>query len=142
MATLANKDDTVDAVRNLITAKLAEKNLNRKEVSLAIGRNETFIHQFLHRGTPRELAERERHVLAALLQIEEAELRGPEAAALHSGQTRTNGGSVSGDFGHCGSAPTTTCATAVEVYERALRKIAAGEPKAAEIARVALLLFE
>lgn len=67
----------MDGVRKLILEKLAEMQLDRKKVSEALGRNDTYLHQFLHRGTPVELKERDRIKLAKLLGVPETELRGP-----------------------------------------------------------------
>jgi hypothetical protein len=131
-----------DAVRTLITAKLGEKGLTMREVSLTIGRNDAYVQQFIKRGLPAELGEREREALGRLLGVSPDDLRGPNSPRPH----RMNGGSNSK-----WEAPVRTSdpddqelLDRCRVYQRALRKIAAGEPKsaAAEIARAALLLFE
>jgi hypothetical protein len=122
-----------DAVRNLITAKLAEKRLNMKEVSLAIGRNETYVQQFINRGLPAELGEREREALGQLLGVSPDDLRGPNSPV----PARMNGGSLNGpDYDELRD----RCRT----YQRALRKIIAEDPTSvgAEIAQAALRLFE
>lgn len=67
----------MDAVRKIILERLAELRLDRKEISLAMGRNATYLHQFLHRGTPVELREADRLKLAQLLAVPESELKGP-----------------------------------------------------------------
>lgn len=67
----------MDMVRKLITERLVELGLNMAEVSTAIGRNPTYLHQFMKRGVPADLHERERVRLAAALQVEEDALRGP-----------------------------------------------------------------
>lgn len=67
----------MDLVRKLISDKLLDLGLSRKEVSLLMGRNETYLQQFLTKGSPRELPERERVKLADILKIPEDELRGP-----------------------------------------------------------------
>ena len=42
-------------VRELITRRLGEMGLSMKDASLRIGRNETYVRQFLMRGSPAEL---------------------------------------------------------------------------------------
>src|SRR5258708_3588546 len=67
----------MDMVRKLILERLADLGLNMAEVSSAIGRNPTYLHQFMKRGVPAELHERERIKLAEILKVSEDELRGP-----------------------------------------------------------------
>ena len=43
---------------------LAENRSNLRTASLALGRNASYLHQFIHRGTPRVLAEDDRENLA------------------------------------------------------------------------------
>ena len=100
-------------VRELITRRLGEMGLSMKDASLRIGRNETYVRQFL-RGTPVELGERERETLGRLLEVSPYDLRGPGNPRL----SRFN----------------ELCSH----YERALRTIIANPTKAAEIARLAL----
>jgi len=68
--------DTSDPVRALVVKQLDAKGLSMKEASLAIGRNETYLQQFLMRWTPRDLPEKVRPKLAELLDVSEAQLRG------------------------------------------------------------------
>jgi transcriptional regulator with XRE-family HTH domain len=53
-----NGGDDVDSVRKLISDKLDEIGMTMKEASAKIGRNETYVHQFLTRGQPAELRAR------------------------------------------------------------------------------------
>jgi cyanate lyase len=69
-------------VRKLILDKLQELDLNMAEVSKRLGRNETYLQQFLKRGSPRELHERDRIMLAEILSISEDQLRGPHPYCL------------------------------------------------------------
>ncbi len=61
----------------MILEKLDELRLTMKEVSLSIGRNPTYLQQFLKRGVPAELDERDRINLANALGVDENALRGP-----------------------------------------------------------------
>lgn len=51
-------------------------------LSRLIGRNAAYLQQYVTRGSPRALAERDRARLAAYLGVAEAALGGPEAAGL------------------------------------------------------------
>jgi transcriptional regulator with XRE-family HTH domain len=126
----------VDPVRKLITDKLAETGLTMKEVSTKLGRNESYLHQFLKRGHPAELGERDRGKLAHVLGISPDDLRGPDnpMPPRLNGHAREETGAIGIEDLQDRS----------RIYERALRKIAAEQPNstAAEIARAALRLFE
>lgn len=67
----------MDLVRNLILEKLNELRLTRADVSARLDRNPTYLQQFLTKGSPRELPERERLLLAEILNVPEEKLRGP-----------------------------------------------------------------
>ena len=68
--------DTSDPVKALIVKQLDLKGLNMKEVSLGIGRNETYLHHFITKGSPKRLHENDRSKLAKLLGVSEDQLRG------------------------------------------------------------------
>src|SRR5260370_13943850 len=70
-------EEVMDAVRKLIDEKLRQLGLNYSEASLKIGRNQTYLQQFLKRGVPVELKENDRARLAELIGVPENELRGP-----------------------------------------------------------------
>ena len=91
-------------VRKLILDRLNDLGLNMAEVSKQIGRNETYLQQFLKRGSPKELHERERVLLAEILRVSENELRGPssplpkrsyEKRTEHSSQSSIAGNATS-----------------------------------------------
>jgi hypothetical protein len=67
-------------VRKLIQERLDELGLNYSEVSKRLGHSHAYIQQFLKRGSPKELRERERYMLAEILQVPETELRGTSAS--------------------------------------------------------------
>lgn len=64
-------------VRKLILEKLADKRLSMKDASLKMGHAHSYLYQFLKKGIPLELHERDRASLAVLLGVPEDELRGP-----------------------------------------------------------------
>ena len=61
----------MDAVRQLILDKVD----NLAEMSRRIGRNHAYLFQFVHRGSPRELQERDREKLAMELGVSQSLLR-------------------------------------------------------------------
>ena len=70
-----DEDDLdMDAVRRRILALVKESRSNLRMASRAIGRNAACLHQFIHRGTPRVLAENDRETLAEHLGCSPEEL--------------------------------------------------------------------
>ena len=57
-------DAQLDPVRRLLLRLMAEGRTNLRTASLAIERNASYLHQLIHRGTPRVLAEDDREALA------------------------------------------------------------------------------
>src|SRR6187200_907167 len=55
----------------------AERGENFASLSRLIGRNDAYVQQYLRKGTPRSLRERERRTLARYFQIPESMLGGP-----------------------------------------------------------------
>jgi hypothetical protein len=66
----------MDMSRELLLQRLKLKGLSLTEASVKIGRNASYLQQFVKRGTPVELRERERQQLALLLGVDETQLRG------------------------------------------------------------------
>jgi repressor LexA len=71
-----------DAQRAALIAAMAAQGASLAELSRVIGRNPAYLQQYLSRGSPRELAERDRHRLAAYLGIDDAQLGGPGRGAV------------------------------------------------------------
>jgi phage repressor protein C with HTH and peptisase S24 domain len=83
----------MDMVRKLILEKLAEKQLSMKDASIKMGHAHSYLYQFLKRGIPPELKERDRINLAAILDVPEDELRGPSTPLpKRSYERKTTGG--------------------------------------------------
>lgn len=72
----------VDARSNL-DRLIAEHDEDYASISRLIGRNAAYIQQFIHRGSPRRLAERDRQVIARYFGIDERLLGGPDPDAHH-----------------------------------------------------------
>lgn len=72
--------------RQVLERLCAERGENFASLSRLIGRNDAYIQQYLRKGTPRQLPERERRTLARYFQIPESMLGGmPEDAAAEFG---------------------------------------------------------
>ena len=67
-----------DPIREKIHDLLWQRGLTMREASLAIGRNPSYMHQFLERDMPKVLGRREVESLAALLGCDPGELRHAE----------------------------------------------------------------
>ena len=67
-----------DPVRQRIRGLLWERGLNMREASLAIGRNVSYLHGFLERGTPKVLSHQDAGKLAGVLGCEADELHHTE----------------------------------------------------------------
>jgi repressor LexA len=67
--------------RPALDALITERGVGYAALSRMIGRNEAYLQQFIKRGTPRALAERDRRLLAAFLRVDEEVLGGPPGAA-------------------------------------------------------------
>lgn len=69
---------TSEQVRANLERFIRERELTATALSVAIRRNKAYIHQFITRGSPAKLDEEDRRVIAAMLDVPEAELGGPE----------------------------------------------------------------
>ena len=65
MGRTKKKDATpLDPVRRRLLQLLAAKGSTLRTASIAMGRNDAYLQQFIHRGTPKVLAEDDREILA------------------------------------------------------------------------------
>ncbi|WP_417159003.1 hypothetical protein [Sphingomonas panaciterrae] len=69
-----------DEVRKRLALLSLKNNTSLSELSRLIGRNVAYLQQFIERGTPRVLAEKDRRILAEVLGVSEVELGGPAPA--------------------------------------------------------------
>ena len=72
---------TDDEARAALARLIEEKGEDYAGLSRLIGRNPAYVQQYIKRGTPRRLDERDRRLLARYFGVEEAVLGGPEGAA-------------------------------------------------------------
>lgn len=68
----------MDDARAFLDQMLAKRGHDYATLSRLIGRNPAYVQQYIHRGTPRVLAERDRRLIAEFLGVDEARLGGPE----------------------------------------------------------------
>lgn len=66
-----------DAARNRLDELARARGVGLAALSRMIGRNDAYLQQFVKRGSPQRLDERDRRALAAFLGVEEGELGGP-----------------------------------------------------------------
>ena len=86
MGRLTGKNDAqLDPVRRRLLRLMADSRTNLRTASLAIERNAFYLHQFIHRGTPRVLAEDDREALAEHLGCSPDLLRHDRSARPTSG---------------------------------------------------------
>ena len=64
--------------RSLLLALSRERGASLSQLSRLIGRNGTYLQQFVRKGSPRKLQETDRRTLARFFGIDEAELGAPE----------------------------------------------------------------
>jgi len=73
--------------RQVLETLCSERGENFASLSRLIGRNDAYIQQYLRKGTPRQLKERERRTLARYFQIPESMLGGlPDDSAAEYGE--------------------------------------------------------
>jgi hypothetical protein len=75
----------IDEIRQKVDRLIAERGLNYREVSLKIGRKDSYIQQYVRYGYPRRLKEIDRLKLAKILDVNEEELADDDLVASHSG---------------------------------------------------------
>lgn len=68
-------NQAMDSVRELIVKLLDDKKITLKAASLGVGKNEAYMQQFIHRGSPVKLPEDVRLALAEILGVDESRLK-------------------------------------------------------------------
>ena len=69
--------DSAENIRQMVAAKIKSGGLDMTEISLGLGKNRTYIQQYISKKSPRWLPEDVRPGLAAALGVPEHELRRP-----------------------------------------------------------------
>jgi hypothetical protein len=70
-----------DGVRTALARLIAERREDLAPLSRLIGRNDAYLHQYVNRGSPKRLAEKDRKILADYFRVPEALLGGPAEPA-------------------------------------------------------------
>jgi phage repressor protein C with HTH and peptisase S24 domain len=79
-----------DPARRLVSAKIKEKSLDMAWLSREIGMNQTYVQQYLTKGSPKWLPEIQRGRLARLLDVDEHLLRPADQGEFAAGRTIQN----------------------------------------------------
>ena len=136
------------AIRQRLDALIAERGEDYASLSRLIGRNPTYIQQFVKRGVPRRLSEYDRRKLAAHFGIAERLLGGPPDRAGHAVMARAGIASTPGDYvliphldigasAGAGAEPGPELPVAVLAFQSSwVRGLASGRPEALSVIRV------
>ncbi|EAQ30696.1 transcriptional regulator [Erythrobacter sp. NAP1] len=89
---MTNASDTsLDAPRQRLLDLAQERGASLASLSVLIGRNASYLQQFIKKGSPRKLEEGDRKVLAQFFGISEIELGGTESVAQEISYTTGSG---------------------------------------------------
>lgn len=136
------------AIRQRLDALIAERGEDYASLSRLIGRNPTYVQQFVKRGVPRRLSEDDRRKLAAHFGIAERLLGGPPERAGHAVMARAGIIATPGDYvlvphldigasAGSGAEPGIESPVAVLAFQSSwVRGIASGRPEALSVIRV------
>jgi hypothetical protein len=75
-----------DDARATLLRLCSERGESLAGLSRLLGRNDAYIQQYLRKGTPRRLPERERRTLARYFSVPDAALGGPESEGAVAGR--------------------------------------------------------
>ncbi len=64
----------IEQIRHHIDTLIKQKGKNYRSLSMAIGKNEAYLHQYINKGSPLRLPEEQRRKLALLLDVDEQQL--------------------------------------------------------------------
>src|SRR3546814_17130380 len=73
------RNDTMEHVREELDRLIQQRRLGYSSISRMIGRNSSYIQQFIKRGSPRKLDDDDRRTLASFFGVDEQVLGGPPA---------------------------------------------------------------
>ena len=93
---MPRKREDLDPVRLFIVELVARHNTTLAAVSRRIGRNHAYLHQFIHRGTPRRLPEDMRLAIAEILRVDERKLIHPDSHRIRGFRQNANPSGVGG----------------------------------------------
>lgn len=67
----------MDEIRKFILDTAADRQIDLKDLSTRLGKNHAYMHQFIHRGTPKKLNGDDRALLSQILRVPESALGAP-----------------------------------------------------------------
>lgn len=67
----------MDEIRKFILDTATDRRIDLKELSTRLGKNHAYMHQFIHRGTPKKLNGDDRALLSQILNVPESSLGAP-----------------------------------------------------------------
>ena len=135
------------AIRQRLDALITDRGDDYASLSRLLGRNPTYIQQFVKRGVPRRLSEDDRRKLAMHFGIAERLLGGPEDHAGRAVMTRS-GAATSGDYilipqldigasAGTGAEPGAESPLAILAFQSTwVRSVASGRPEALSVIQV------
>ena len=136
------------AIRTRLDALIAASGEDYTSLSRRLGRNPTYIQQFVKRGVPRRLSEEDRRLLAQHFGIAERLLGGPEERAGRAVMARPGLNAGDGDYvlipyldigaaAGAGAFEAQEAPVAVLAFQSSwVRSVASGRPEALSIIRV------
>ena len=136
-----------NAIRQRLDALITERGDDYASLSRLLGRNPTYVQQFVKRGVPRRLSEDDRRKLAAHFGIAERLLGGPEDQAGRAVMTRPET-AMTGDYvlipqldigasAGLGIEPGSESPLAILAFQQSwVRSVANGRPEALSIIQV------
>jgi len=108
--------------RAALARLIAENAEDYAGLSKLVGRNPTYIQQFIKRGSPKKLPETERGILARYFGVDESVLGGPDASARRGGIWLIPKLAVGASAGAGAIASSETLAGKIGFHEKWLRK--------------------
>lgn len=126
------------AVRRTLDTLIQTRGEDYASVSRLIGRNSTYIQQFIRRGVPRKLDEDDRRTLARHFDVPEHVLGGPPARVGHAVVARAAEGAAVDDYLliPCLDAAGETPEAALAFQARWIKALCSGDPQALVVLRI------
>ena len=127
----------MDDPRATLDELIRQRGVNYSSISRLLGRNVSYIQQFLRKGSPRYLDERDRQILAQFFGVDEAVLGGPTALSTPIVQlVQIPVLDVEASAGHGALAGTETKAGQFGFDDKWLRKLTLAKPTNLSIIKV------
>lgn len=127
------------AVRRTLDTLIQARGEDYASVSRLLGRNQTYIQQFIRRGVPRKLDEDDRRTLARHFDVPEHVLGGPPARAGQAVVARAAHAAAVDDYlliPYLGAEPGESAEPALAFQARWVQKLCSGDPQALAVIRV------